>query len=543
MTQAGSTSTVTLRDYLHVIWLRKWVVIVVVVACTATAFLVSYSQTRRYSATSLLVYERPPDISDPLSSNSSTDVNGLTLELQSVVNTLNSSSVASKARELMAKSGAGKLDYTVAASIQEPDSSSGASVSDTVAVGGESTDPVLAAKVANAYAQAVIDVRAQTQRDRLTSAQDAVRAQMDRFTTEASRLTTDYLLLAQRLNELQVAEATVTGDFKVVQAATTPIAPSSPKPMRAAALGFAVGLFAGIALAFLIGQFDTRVRTYRDASEILGLPVIGRLPRVPKTTLADGRIVTLTEPDGPFAESVRMMRGNLSWAAVASDWKSLLVTSARQGEGKSMITCNLAVALALTGKKVVVVDADLRAPRVHRYFDLGNVTGLTTIVAKPAPVQEALRSFSLNGQPKVQTQVRPDARKGAEDSETGSLLVLTSGPTPPNPGEVVASRRLADVIAELVASDADYVLVDAPPLLTVGDAADLARSVDGLLFVVDLDRCRRPLLEDSRDALDGLRCRKIGAVFVGERADASSYYGYRSASSDDAASKGGGRRR
>ena len=498
-----------------------------------------YSQTRRYSATALLMYEQPTNIANPLSADTSTDVNSLTLQLQGVVNTLGSASVAKSARELLGRSDEVTGGATIEASIVPPDSSSGASVSDIVAIQSGSTDPVLAADVANAYAQAVIDTRVQAERERLVAAQDAVSTQLERYQTEASRLSTDYLLLAQRLRDLQVAEATVTGDFKIVQAATTPTAPSSPRPMRAAALGFAVGLFAGIALAFLIGQFDTRVRTYRDASEILGLPVIGRLPRLPRSALAKGGIVTLSEPGGAFAESVRMMRGNLSWSAVAGEWKSLLITSARQGEGKSLTLCNLAVALALAGNKVVVVDADLRAPRVHRYFGLANVTGLTTVVANPQPVQTSLKGFSLNGQLKGLPRIGPGASTGTEDSETGSLLVLTSGPPPPNPGEVVASRRLADVIEELVASDADYVLVDAPPLLTVGDAADLARSVDASLLVVDLDHCRRPLLEDSRDALGGLPCRTIGAVFVGVRADASSYYGDTSASSDDAASTGG----
>ena len=185
--------------------------------------------------------------------------------------------------------------------------------------------------------------------------------------------------------------------------------------MRAAALGFAVGLFAGIALAFLIGQFDTRVRTYRDASEILGLPVIGRLPRLPRSALAKGGIVTLSEPGGAFAESVRMMRGNLSWSAVAGEWKSLLITSARQGEGKSLTLCNLAVALALAGNKVVVVDADLRAPRVHRYFGLANVTGLTTVVANPQPVQTCAEGL----QPQRSTQGAAADRPRREHGDRG----------------------------------------------------------------------------------------------------------------------------
>lgn len=535
--------SVTLRDYLHVIWLRRWIVILAILTCTATAFLVSYVQTREYEATAVMVYAPPTDISDPLSSGSSTDVSTLTLELQSVINDLHKPAVADKAAELLAKSSDSKAGYTVAAVIEDPDAASGASMSDTVGITGSSTDPQLAGDVANAYAQAVIDVRAETQRDRLTAAEDAVRAKMQTYTTAESRLTTDYLMLAQQLNQLQLAEATVTGDFEIVRAAATPASPSSPKPFQAAVVGFAVGLFAGVALAFLLNQLDTRVRTYRDASEILGLPVIGRLPRLPKAVVAARGIVTLEQPDGPFAEAVRMMRSNLGWAAVAGEWKSFLVTSGRQGEGKSSTLCNLAVAMVLAGKDVVVVDADLRAPCVHKYYGLGNVTGLTTVIQKPAPVETVLRRFVVDGRsqrlaerPRLAEQARTVVGQDTADAASGSLLVLTAGPPPPNPGEVVASRRLGEVIAEITSLDADYVLVDAPPLLAVGDAAALAPLVDGLLYVVNLDHCRRSLLEDSREALDGVSCHKIGTVFVGERADASAYYGYRSAVAGDSAS-------
>lgn len=532
MAQSRTTSPVTLRDYVEVVWLRKWLVLLVVVACTVTAFLVSYNQTRRYSATALLMYVPPTDIANPLSSGSSTDVNNLALELQSVVNTLESQIVATTALQLLNAPSHDTEDFAVAGSILAPDAKSGASVSDTVAIQGESASAKLAAEVANAYAQAVIDTRMNSEQNSLRAAQDAVRTQMDRFQTAASRLSPDYLLLAQRLNDLQVAEATVTGGFKVVRTATVPTSPSTPKPRQAAGLGFIVGLFCGVALAFIVAQFDTRVRTHRDAGEILGLPVIGRLPRLPKGTLAARNIPVLSEPDGAYAESIRMLRSSLVWSAVGGEWKSLLVTSARQGEGKSMTLCNVAVALALTGKKVVIVDADLRAPVMHRYFDLSNVTGLTMVLARLVSVQTVLRRVAIDGQLERYAKVRTATEEGKDDCALGSLHVLTSGPLPPHPGEMAASPRLADVIGELVASDADYVLVDGPPLLGVGGAGDLARLVDGMLFVVNLKHSKRPLLEDSRDALAGLPCQKLGAVLLGDGADASSYYRYEPASSE-----------
>ena len=551
--EATPSPSVTLRDYIGVIWLRKWLVVLVCAACTSTAFLASASKTEQYTATALLMYRSPTNVANPYSTSSSIDVNRLALELQSVVNTLQSAGVTDRAEQLLNTPRDSEGDYRASASIQAPDASSGASLSDSVAIAIESTDPTSAARVANAYAQAVIDVRAETQRDSLTEAVSAVRAKMASYQTSASRLTTDYLLLAQQLNALQVAQATVTGDFEVVRAASPPTSPSAPRPIQAAVVGFGVGLFAGIALAFVVGQLDTRVRTHREASDILGLPVVGRLPKMSKTARSSRAVATLADPQGAFAESVRMMRSNLSWAAEAGDWKSLLVTSARQGEGKSVTICNLAAALALAGNKVVLVDADLRAPRLHDYLGLDNAVGLTSITVRPAPVESVLQPHSLNGQRRwrVQTddqesstessggalhimtaggqrewRVQTDDQESSTDSDGGSLHVMTAGPPPPDPGELVASRRMAEVIAELVASDADYVLVDAPPLLVVGDAAALSTSVDGLLFVVDLDHSRRSYLEDSRESLEGMSCRKIGTVVLGGSEESSSYHAY-----------------
>jgi len=324
-----------------------------------------------------------------------------------------------------------------------------------------------------------------------------------------------------------VAEATATGGFAIIQPATPPSSPSSPKPLQSAVIGLGVGLFAGIVLAFVVGQFDTRVRTHTQAGEILGLPVVGRVPRLPRRLLRDETLVTLTEPEGSVAEALRVLRSNLDWARIDDGWKSLLVTSSRKGEGKTLTLCNLAVTLALAGKKVVVVDADLRDPQVHTAFSMPNETGLTTVIQGTLSLAAALRPFDLersNGSGAVTPASAPVAPPAFEN---GALLVLTSGPLPPNPGEVVASRRLAMTLERLAGVDADYVLVDAPPLLAVGDAGVLATSVDGVLFVANIDQTRGPTLEAGREALDALPCRKLGVVVVGERPDATHHYRYR----------------
>ena len=224
-----------------------------------------------------------------------------------------------------------------------------------------------------------------------------------------------------------------------------------------------------------------------------------------------------------------MLRNNLDWMRVDGDLKSILFTSSQKGEGKTLTVCNLAVTLALSGKAVVLVDADLRAPRVHLAFGMSNATGLSTVVHGSVELSQALRSFDF-GQYWSSTIVktRSTEAEAADVAETGngSLKILTSGPLPPNPGEVIASQRMTTVLQRLAESKADYVLIDAPPLLAVGDAGALAPSVDGLLFVANLDIVRRPTLHDARDRLSALPCRKLGLIVVGDRMESSHYHNY-----------------
>ena len=155
-------------------------------------------------------------------------------------------------------------------------------------------------------------------------------------------------------------------------------------------------------------------------------------------------LVTLTEPRGSVAEALRVLRSNLEWKSIDDGWRSLLVASSIKGEGKTLTLCNLAVTLALAGKKVVVVDADLRDPQVHKAFALPNETGLTTVIQGTLSLATALRTFDVAQADGSGLLTAPAAPVPPPAFENGALKVLTSGPLPPNPGEVIASRRLAD---------------------------------------------------------------------------------------------------
>jgi capsular exopolysaccharide synthesis family protein len=222
----------------------------------------------------------------------------------------------------------------------------------------------------------------------------------------------------------------------------------------------------------------------------------------------DKTLVTLREPDAPASEAYRALRTNLAFVGLDRPLRTVLLTSPGAEEGKSTVLANLAVTMAQTERKVLVVDCDLRRPALHEVFGLGNDAGLTTLLLDPAK----------RTQPPFQS------------TEVPGLQVLTSGPLPPRPADMVGSRRMEDLITWL-AEQADIVLFDAPPVNAVTDATILATRMDGVLLVVRQRRTRRDAVQEARDRLMRVNARLIGAVLNGVDAGISfsSYYGQRPA--------------
>ncbi|MFN8473785.1 MAG: CpsD/CapB family tyrosine-protein kinase [Anaerolineae bacterium] len=223
--------------------------------------------------------------------------------------------------------------------------------------------------------------------------------------------------------------------------------------------------------------------------------------------MADSRsapdLITLTHPRSAAAEAYRTLRTSLDFSSLDQAIHSVVVTSSAPDEGKSTTLANLAVTLAQAGRRTICVDADLRRPSLHRLFNLPNTAGLTTMMLDDA----ALASPPLQAGP------------------TPNLRILTSGPLPPNPAELLAARRVDDVLERLRA-DSDIVLFDAPPLIAVSDAAVLATRVDGVILVVQAEKTRREQVQRAKTMLERVNARLIGAVLTNARLDSSvSYYG------------------
>lgn len=542
-----ATDGLSVSSYLHVLARWKWVIIVVALVLTVAGAAYTWTRTPMYSASAQLLYVKQIDISSPLT-QSYTDTTAQRAEIESVPTVIQSNQVRTAA-EMQMKASSVAAGYSVTAVLQL--GADGSSYSNVVTIEAASADPEAAADAANAYSAAFIEWGRDSARSQVADAIAVVQSRMDSYTSSASTDTSEYAALKTSLEQLQLLEASASGSFKVITAASPPSAPFSPDTKRGVVLALVAGLVLGIALAFLLEQFDTRLHGDDQISELLELPIIGHVPSIGVTGREADVLPTLTDPTGRTAEAYRLLRSNLEFVGFDSDMRVLLVSSSLQGEGKSVTVCNLAVALALAGKKVVLIDADLRSPRVHAYLGVPNAAGVSTVLARRIAVDDALSIVALesrsrqNGALIITTQVSDSAgrplvsrAKGPAPAEVFAdaawpdepggaplLRVLTSGPLPPNPGEMVASPRFGEIV-EHVRGEADVVLIDAPAMLPVGDTAALARIVDGLVYVVNPARVRRPVLQQARSQLRHLPCSLLGVIEVAERKGQGQYSGY-----------------
>jgi len=292
-----------------------------------------------------------------------------------------------------------------------------------------------------------------------------------------------------------------TDPGQVISDAQVPKHPSGPNRLLDVALGLFLGLAAGIVVASVRGRMDQRLRSTTDLEEVLGAPLLAAIPSVPGGGDGPASLVVTHDPDAPASEAYRALRTTLM-AVTQPDGGTLLVASALPGEGKTTVAANLSAALAAVGKRVVLVSADMRRPRAHELFGLPNDRGLSNILTGEALAD--LRGL---------------------DAHVENLYVCPSGPTPPNPVELLQSGRMRDLLANL-RDVAEYIVLDCPPVLTVADPLVLASLVDGVVFVVDASSTDRGAVTDARHRLEQVGATVLGGVLNKEPAPVGGMYGY-----------------
>jgi Mrp family chromosome partitioning ATPase len=297
-------------------------------------------------------------------------------------------------------------------------------------------------------------------------------------------------------------------------------------------IGGLLGAFLGIGLAFLSEGLDKRVRSEQEIEETLGTPLLGRIPLPARSLRKANRLVMLTEPNSVHAQTFRRLRTSLEFVNLEQGARMIMVTSALPREGKSTTVANLGVALARAGRRTVLADLDLRRPFLNSFFDTGSDHGFTDVVVERVKLDRAIRSIALPGTGGLAAaQSRKGGSPAASRTATNGrgdvdcfLHVLPAGSIPPAADEFLESQRVSMVLEDL-SEEFDVVLVDAPPLLAVGDVMTLSTKVDAIVVVTRLGIHRRQLEELARQ-LQKCRAPILGFVLTGASHGDSYSYGY-----------------
>jgi succinoglycan biosynthesis transport protein ExoP len=317
-----------------------------------------------------------------------------------------------------------------------------------------------------------------------------------------------YESILARLREAAVDAGLDSADISVVDLAALPIQPSSMSAVNLGELGFVFGLFAGLALALLLERMDTRMRDSRQIQELLGVPAIAIVPQTnwkgkgPEPDAPAGPEI-LWDARSPFAESMRVFRTSIQLSSTSRGSRVIAITSCQPDEGKSTLSMNLAAALAQGGKKVALVDTDMRRPSVYWRLGLSDKRGLSEFLTGLEPFDRVIQTHKT----------------------LTTLDVIASGICPPLPADLLASDQMRKFIEALRASY-DYVIFDSPPVLSVTDPLIVASLADGLVLVVRQGYCTRAMLVRASEIFRDVGIKVYGFVLNGVDASLPEYYGY-----------------
>jgi capsular exopolysaccharide synthesis family protein len=307
-----------------------------------------------------------------------------------------------------------------------------------------------------------------------------------------------YDALIKRIKEQSITEQVRSANVLIVEKAEKPGSPVSPRTTRNLLVSILLGILCGIGLSFFIEYLDQSIKNPEDAEAKLGISVLGMIPLVESTEYPIEKMVE-KEPLSPFTENYKAIRTGLLLSSADRPPKKLLVTSAQPGEGKTVTAINLATAIAMSEYKVLLVDADLRKPRISKALNLPNTKGLSTYLAGASDMDII------------------------QDGPVPNLSIITSGPLPPNPSELLSSNRLNFLIRTL-AEEFDIIIFDTAPLLSVTDGLILSKVLDGTILVIRAGKTNYDEVKRALKGLTDLNAHVLGLVLNAFDTKKNEYY-------------------
>jgi len=515
-----------LRRFFTVIWQRAWLILLATVLVTGMTFYLSVTSTPIYQATTTIEIDQGADPrNDPYSALRSSEMVASTYVEQMQAPILLKSVIEQLGLPMSVAQLSGGLTVEQVRDTQ------------LIRVSVESSNPLLAQTLANTIARVFIEQEIGRQQARfqaglqdleaqiaivqasIEETQKAIAALGDPLDADSARmpefarlemarlesqLTSDQtrlVILLKSAEDFRLAMARYTDYINIFSPAELPTEPVRPRTTLNTILGGISGLVMGISSAFMLEYLDDTIRSPEDVKTALHAGVLGVLP-LSRDANAHEAIVAVEQPLSPITEAFRNLRTSIEFSALGQTVRTLLITSPLPTDGKTFIVANLAAVMAQAGKSVIVVDADLRHPMLHRLFDLPQEPGLTSALLDPTDRENALRLTKVDG-----------------------VRIVTAGPHPHNPSELLSSERMQNFIAWLTES-ADVVLMDSPPVLAVTDAVVLSAMVEGTVLVVDCGETRKLLASQALERLTDVGARVLGGVLNRFSAGSDGYYYY-----------------
>jgi polysaccharide biosynthesis transport protein len=508
----GTASPIDLRQYLDVLQRRRWTIILTTMSVIGLAIVGSWLQEPQYAATAEVLLRPGPD-----EARSSGTERPVAQNIPTEIQLIKSSPIQNRVRAAIGLAEAPEVTVR-----QLPGT-------EFLTIRAEHSDPDRAAAIANAYANEYIDYRRDQIVDALTSVTGRIQnqiikdeeriAEIDRglppdgsplsaaqqqAASEREGLLRRVATSRDNVTNAQADAAAASGAAQVVTPATAATSPFEPRLVRSGVLAGVLGLCFALGLAFLVDHLDDTVKSKDEIEQLLGgISVLGIIPFVGGWKQRERPLlVSIAQPQSPAAESYRTIRTAIQFFSLDKPVRTLQITSAGAQEGKTTTVSNLAVALASAGRRVVVVDCDLRRPRLHTFFGVPNNHGFTSVLLGELPLTKAVQPLPV-----------------------ANLNILTSGPLPPNPSELLSGARAVETLASL-AAHFDVVMIDTPPLLPVTDAAAVAAQVDATLLVATAGVTTKRSLARAAELLGQVKAPLVGVIFNGASVDEAYAYGY-----------------
>ncbi len=509
-----SAPQISLKEYLFLFWSWAWLIMLIGLLAGAATYIVSINTTPIYETSTRLLVSDPPamrsiEYTGIVSAQTMTRTYAEMLVdrpvLQGVIDQLQLGLTPDELKESV--------------SIQP--------VRDTqlLVITVLNTNPVLAANIANTIAIVFTDrIRElQSQRYAATQAslaqQVAAMEQLIEETNQAVARESDpsqllqlqarlieyrslYSQLVTNFEQVRLAEAQTSTNVVVSEPAEIPTIPVSPQTTRDTLLAAMAGMLLAAGAVFAFDSLDDTIKNPDEIRRRFNLPILGMIA---SHEVQDEKPISLRQPRSPVAEAFRALRTNITYAAVDTPLRRIIVTSATPQEGKTTVSSNLAVVLSQGERKVVLIDADLRRPQIHRKFELPGNIGLSELFLMMRPLETLPRGV-------------------IQASEVPNLSIITSGRLPPNPAELLSSQKMFQFL-ELLQQEYDLIVIDTPPVLNVTDAAALASRMDGVVLVAKPGVTKLSAFRQAVDQLRHVGARILGVV-LNEVNPRSRKYGY-----------------